>query len=88
MEDFEEAATTKDTEKLWQLICSIVSDNECDSSPEERSFRVLSKFNQEKMLQNEAISTFYNRFKLRYEARKSLKVPGFQDESSSVRHFY
>ena len=49
---------------------------------------MLSKFNEEKMYQNESISTFYKGFKLRYEACKSHKVPGFQDESSAVHHFY
>ena len=42
---------------------------------------MLNKFNQEKMLHNESISTFCNRFKLRYETCKSFKVPGFLDES-------
>ena len=70
---------------LYCQRCSIVSDDGCDSSSEEQRFRVLSKFNQEKMLQTESISTFY---KLRYKACKSLKVPGFHFKSFIIRHFY
>ena len=60
MDDYEEASNQKDTEKLWKLICSIVSDDGCDISPEERTFRVLSKFNPEKMLSSKSISTGNN----------------------------
>ena len=77
MDDYEDMFDQMDTEKFWRYICSIVSSNSCDVSSEGRRFSVLSKFHQEKMFSCGLISTFYNRFKQRYEARKVLKVPGF-----------
>ena len=41
------------------------------------------------MTNNESLSTFYNRFKLRYDTCNTLGVAGFEYESESiVRKFY
>lgn len=89
MDEYTDAAETQDTEALWNTIKSLVCDDGNDQNPAERKFRALSKYNNERMFNNESLSTFYNRFKLRYEACKTLGVAGFQDESEAVvRQFY
>ena len=45
---------------------------------------MLWKFNNKKVLYGESLSTFVNRFKLRFEACRSLAVAGFEHESESI----
>ena len=89
MDEYSDAAEAQDTEALWRTITSLVCDDGNDQSPAERRFRSLSKYNNERIFNNESLSTFFNRFKLRFEACRSLGVAGFEDESESiVRQFY
>ena len=52
-------------------------------------FTAQWNLNSEKMTNSESLSTFYNRFKLRYEACNTLGVASFEDELELiVRQFY
>ena len=53
--------------KFWALISSIVCDDEADGDLDERKFRALNKYNNNRMGANESQFTFYERFRLLFD---------------------